>query len=149
MKHLIIVCALVFSIINSVIAQDLSNEERIFFEGVNAGMMSKHEGDVVNAYKGLSFLQKVDGTETYREVLVNQMNTSLFAMSFVDRDVKQRPELLRQLSKISSPGMKLFMSTLKQARSENKWRSADDKQETKIQWVLDRYVLSGNIYGFD
>jgi len=130
-------------------AQELSKEDKIFFEGVSAGMMAKHEGDVVDAYLGLLSLRTLAGAEQYRSVLVTRMNTALFAMSFVDRDVTIRPEPLKQLAKISSPNMKGSIAELRKARIDNKWQSSDPKQEESIGWILDRYARTGNVYGFE
>ena len=125
MKKLILVSATLLLASNHIFAQKLSSNDRIFFQGLNAGLMSKHEGDVVNPHNGLLILKKVEGTESYRKLLVTQMNTALSAMSFVDRDIKMQPEMLKQLLKISSPKMKTFMSKLKRARSKNRWQSID------------------------
>src|SRR5258706_8157362 len=88
MKNIGIVLAVFLVAITKAIAVNTSGDDKIYFEGVNAGMMSKHEGEVVDAYNGLSLLGKVEGAESYRKLLVTQLNTALFAMSFVDRDVK-------------------------------------------------------------
>jgi len=130
-------------------AQDLSKEDKIFFQGVNAGMMSKHEGDIVDAFTGLLSLRELAGAEQYRNVLVTRMNTALSAISFVDRDVTIRPDTLKQIAKISSPNMKQFITRLRQARVDNKWQSSDPKQEERIGWILDRYIRTGNVYGFE
>lgn len=130
-------------------AQEPSKEDKFFFQGVNAGMMSKHEGDVVDAFLGLLSLRELAGAEQYCSVLVTRMNTALFAMSFADRDVTIRPEILKQAAKISSPNTKAFMARLRQARIDNKWQSSDPKQEESIGWILERYVRTGNVYGFE
>ena len=77
------------------------------------------------------------------------MNTALYALSFVDRDVTIRPEILKQTTKISSPNMKRLMTRLRQARIDNKWQPSDPEQEESIGRVLDRYVRTGNVYGFE
>src|SRR5262245_7425193 len=127
----------------------LSREDKVFFEGVSAGMMTMNEASVVDAFTSLLALEKVPGTEEYRGLLVGRMNTAVFALSFVDRDVKIRPAMLKTIAAMSSPQMKGFMADVKKARLEHKWQAPDTKQEEKIGWVLDRYVKTGNIYGFE
>lgn len=130
-------------------AQSPAQGEDIFAQGLNAGAMLASEREAADAFWGLELLQNVPGTEQYRTLLVSKMNTALFAMSFVDRDVTMRPESLRGLVKISSPNMKEAMTKLRRARIANKWQSTDSKQEERIDWVLDRYVKTGNVFGFE
>jgi len=127
----------------------LSKDDKLFFEGVNAGLMTMHESGVQDAFNGLVLLQKVPGTEDYRRLLIARMNTALFALSFVDRDVTIRPAMLKTLAEMSSPTTKGFMADLRKARIQYKWQSSDAKQEASIGWVLDRYAKTGNIYGFE
>lgn len=136
------------SISGSASEPKLSKEDKVFFEGVNAGMMTMHENSVLDAFNGLLLLQNVAGTESYRRLLVTRLNTALFALSFVDRDVTIRPAMLKTVAEMSSSRTKGFMADLRKARIEYKWQSSDAKQEASIGWVLDRYVKTGNIYGF-
>lgn len=130
------------------LATEMSADDAMFFEGFNAGLMSKYEGEVVDAYNTLVVLQSFKDSEVHRKTYVSQLNAALFAMSFVDRDVKVRPKMLKRLVAISSAEMKAFMGKLKLARAEHGWLAEDAQQEQKIQWVLDRYIDTGNIYGF-
>lgn len=123
-------------------------DDSAFSSGLNAGLVQKYEGEVVDSYTGLMMLNNANGTDTYKEFLVQRMNTALFALSFLDREVKVRPELLRQLTQVSSPQMKEFFTKFNKKRTRNPWKAQDPAQEEKIEWVISRYVKHGNIYGF-
>ncbi len=85
MRQVLLMLFVVLFVFAGASAQELSSEEEtLFAQGVSAGMMSKHEGNVVDAFNGLLTLQKLAGTEQYRSLLVTKMNTAFFAMSFVD-----------------------------------------------------------------
>ena len=150
MRQVLLMLFVVLFVFAGASPQELSSEEEtLFAQGVSAGMMSKHEGNVVDAFNGLLTLQKLAGTEQYRSLLVTKMNTAFFAMSFVDRDVTIRPETLKILARMTSANMREFMVRVRQARIDSKWQSPDPKQEERIGWVLDRYAKTGNVYGFE
>ena len=131
------------------VAQEPSKEDKIFSAGLNAGMISKYEGEVVDSFNGILFLTTLPEAEPYRRILVTRMNGALLALSFVDRDVTIRPAILKDIAKISSPNMKPFMTQVRQQRIEKKWRLPDSKQEASVGRILDRYIKTGNAYGFE
>ncbi len=136
------------SLTSSLFSQELTNDDKMFFDGYNAGLMALHESKVVDAWIGLNILKKVEGSENYKKSLIMTMNSALYALSFVDRDVKTRPEMLKQLARISSDKMKDFFKKMHKKRIENNWISGDAKKEKRIEWVIKRYIQFGNIYGF-
>jgi hypothetical protein len=123
-------------------------DDSAFTSGLNAGLVQKYEGEVVDSYTGLMILNNASGADTYKGFLVQKMNTALFALSFLDREVKIRPEVLRQLTQVSSAQMKDFFTKFNNRRTKNGWQAEDPAQEEKIEWVISQYVKHGNIYGF-
>ena len=77
MRQVLLMLFVVLFVFAGASAQELSSEEEnLFAQGVSAGMMSKHEDNVVDAFNGLLALQKLAGTDQYRSLLVTRMNTA-------------------------------------------------------------------------
>jgi hypothetical protein len=126
---------------------EMTKEDEIFLDGLNAGMMMLYEGQVTDSFTAWQVLEKVAGADAYKHLLVERLNGGLFALSFVDRDVKRRPQALKVIVHIAPSSMKRVMGDIKRARIANQWQVSDAEREDRIMWVLERYIAFGNIYG--
>ncbi len=147
-----------------------------FVSGLSAGLIQSHEGNIFNAYTAIKMLEGTKDPKVlqFTDEKIIEINTNLYAISQVINDVQVKPELLKILIVPAIPIMKDFMANLSAERTAHGWKMTDAKMRTlqpqmltddsvpamnqeqmradmeqKIQETLDRYIQTGNIFGFE
>lgn len=114
---------------------------------MTAGVIFTEENEAISCAYSLETLSEAKGIDKYKAHLVENLNQSLYALSFMESEVRIHPPTLRLRLSISSPKKKDLFVRIRDQREKHAWHSDDPEKEQRIQAVIKRYIQFGNPYG--